>query len=148
MGVDLDQMQSLVGRVFPGGSYTVQHWENVLLHDVVELELAPGGSVHPIGLFHVPLAACGWTYAEIFEICHAESDEAVRAGEYTWELLGPLREDITYDVSGAFTGVERKHSRRGGVFDKVTFRLDLVERGTGILTARVTNSWLFLRSAA
>ena len=65
--------------------------------------------VHPVGLFHVPLAACGLTYPEIFALGHAESDEAVRAGEYTWELFEPLREGRTYDVGGEFTGVERKY---------------------------------------
>ena len=138
-------MQALVGERFPGGSYTVERWENVLLHDVVEYPVDPTGIVHPIGLFHVPLASCGWTYREIFEICGAESDEAVRAGEYTWELEAPMREGITYDIAGEFLDVERKQGRRGGVFDKVTFRLDLSEQATGVLVARVTNSWLFLR---
>jgi len=139
-------MEALVGKRFPGGSYTVERWENVLLHDVVEHPVDPTGIVHPIGLFHVPLAACGWSYREIFEICGAESDEAVRAGEYTWELTAPMRAGVTYDIAGEFVDVERKHGRRGGVFDKVTFRLDLSEQTTGALVARVTNSWLFLRS--
>jgi hypothetical protein len=148
MGVELDQMLSLVGRRFPGGTYTVQRWENVLMHDVVEMPPAAGGLVHPIGLFHVPLAACGWTYSQIFAECQAESDEAVRAGEYHWELIEPMVQDREYVVSGEFTDVERKTGRRGGVFDKVTFRLDLTDAETGHLVARVTNSWLFLRSAA
>ena len=87
-----DDVSALVGRRFPGGSYTVARWENVLLHDVVEADPAPGGLVHPIGLFHIPLAACGWTYDEIFRLCHAESAEAVRAGEYDWQIVEPLRE--------------------------------------------------------
>jgi hypothetical protein len=148
MGVSLDQMESLVGKKIPGGEYTVERWENVLLHDVVEFPPPPDGIVHPIGLFHVPLAACGWNYRQIFEVCGAESDEAVRAGEYTWELMSPMREGIAYRVDGQFTGVERKQGRRGGVFDKVTFRLEVVEQATGRQCARVTNSWLFLRSQA
>lgn len=145
MAIPVVQMEELVGTRFPGGEYAVERWENVLLHDVVEFPPGRGGIVHPIGLFHVPLAACGWDYRKIFEICHAESDEAVRAGEYTWELFAPLRERVTYDVTGAFTAVERKRGRRGGVFDKVTFELELVDRAEETLAARVTNSWLFLR---
>lgn len=141
-----EAMQSIVGTRFPGGTYTVARWENVLLHDVVEMEPSPDGLVHPIGLFHIPLAACGLTYAEIFERCHAESDEAVRAGEYTWEIVEPLREGRTYDVSGEFTAAERKRGR-SGEFDKVSFRLELTDRQHGGVAARVTNSWLFLRSA-
>jgi hypothetical protein len=126
-----DDVVGLVGRRFPGGSYTVAHWENVLLHDVVEHGPPAGDIVHPIGLFHIPLAACGWTYEEIFDLCRAESAEAVRAGEYDWQIVEPLRERVTYDVAGEFTDVERKTGRRGGVFDKVTFRLDLTDHETG-----------------
>jgi hypothetical protein len=145
--IAVEELQSLVGRRFPGGRYTVAHWENFLLHRAVEAEPAPDGVVHPVGLFHVPLAACGLTYPEIFALGRAESDEAVRAGEYTWELFEPLREGRTYTVGGEFTGVERKSGRRGGVFDKVSFVLELTDEESGTLTARVTNSWLFLRSA-
>ncbi len=113
MGVEFADMQAIVGTKFPGGSYNVEHWENVLLYDVVEFPADPTGMVHPIGLFHVPLAACGWTYGEIFEICRAESDEAVRAGEYTWELAAPMREGVDYDVEGEFLAVERKRGKRG-----------------------------------
>ena len=144
--VEFEEMQAIVGTPFPGGTYTVERWENVALHDVVEHPLDPTGIVHPIGLFHVPLAAAGWTYREIFEICRAESDEAVRAGEYTWVLAAPMREGVAYDVSGEFTEVERKRGKRASVFDKVTFRLGLVEHESGRLAAEVTNSWLFLRS--
>ena len=146
MGVSTEDMNALVGRRFPGGTYVVERWENVLLHDVVEAGEPLDGFVHPIGLFHVPLAACGWTYAEIFETCHAESDEAVRAGEYTWELVEPLREGVEYSISGEFVDVERKQGRCGGVFDAVTFRLDLTDASTRRLAASVTNTWLFLRS--
>jgi hypothetical protein len=148
MTVALDEMRSLVGRAFPGGSYTVERWENVMLHEVTAAVPSPGGLVHPIGLFHVPLAACGWRFADIFEICRAESDEAVRAGEYRWELHSPMREGVRYDVRGEFVDVERKQGRRGGVFDAVTFRLEVFDHESSMLAATVTNTWLFLRSDA
>ena len=142
----LEEVRALVGRRFPGGSYRISRWENVLLHDVVEFAPPDGGIVHPIGLFHVPLAGCGWTYDEIFALCQAESPEAVRAGEYDWTFHEPLREGHTYDVSGEFTDVERKRGRQVGVFDRVTFRLELTDRESGKVAATVSNSWLFLRS--
>jgi hypothetical protein len=104
-------MQSLVGRRFPGGSARVERWENFLLHEVVGMTLPPDRRVHPIGLFHVPLAACGWSYAEIFEICRAESDEAVRAGEYEWVLHGDVLEGVDFDITGEFISVDRKKGR-------------------------------------
>jgi len=111
-------MESLVGKKFPGGEYTFERWENVLLHDVVEFPPPPDGIVHPIGLFHVPLAACGWNYRQIFEVCGAESDEAVRAGEYTWELMSPMREGIAYRLDSISTTTS--WSERG-TFSGLTF---------------------------
>jgi len=144
--VTLEEMQSLVGRRFPGGSARVERWENFLLHEVVGMTLPPDRRVHPIGLFHVPLAACGWSYAEIFEICRAESDEAVRAGEYEWVLHGDVLEGVDFDITGEFISVDRKKGRSVGDFDRVTFRLDMAERASGEPIATVTNTWLFIRS--
>ena len=61
--------------------------------------------------------------------------------------VAPFAGCVRPTVGGEFTGVERKSGRRGGVFDKVSFVLELTDEESGTLTARVTNSWLFLRSA-
>ena len=114
-----------MGRGFPGGTYTIEHWENVLLCDVMGVAPAPDGSAHPAYLFHAPLAGAGVQIADIFEACQAESDEAVRAGEYHWELHRPLRVGATYRMSGGYESVARKQGRRGGLMDAVTFRIDL-----------------------
>ena len=79
------------------------------------------------------------------ELCHAESDEAVRAGEYRWILHQPLRVGVTYRMSGEFLGVERKQGRRGGLMDIVTHRIDLHDEA-GTLAAATIGSWIFLRS--
>ena len=146
--VSVEDMRALVGMRFPGGTARVERWENFLLHEVVGMRLPNDGRVHPIGLFHVPLAACGWTYAELFELCRAESDEAVRAGEYEWVLHGAVLEGVDFDIAGEFISVDRKKGRTAGTFDKVTFRLDMTEHASGEPVATVTNTWLFIRSGA
>lgn len=146
--VPIEKMRELIGRRFPGGTFTIERWENAMLHDVCELAPLPGGLAHPIYLFHAPLAGIGLTYSDIFALCHAESPEAVRAGEYEWELFEPLREEHSYRMEGGFVDVERKAGKRGGLMDVVTFSIDAVDSETGTTAARVTNSWIFLRSTA
>lgn len=141
----LQEMQGIVGRAFPGGTFTIEPWENVLLSDVMGVPPLPDGIAHPAYLFHAPLAGAGVRVGDIFELCHAESDEAVRAGEYHWEIHRPLLVGATYRMSGGYTGVERKHGRRGGLMDAVTFRID-VQDEAGELVASTLSTWLFLRS--
>ena len=47
-------------------------------------------------------------------------------------------------ISGGITGVVRKEGRKAGVFDIVTFRLELVGED-GALAAVSTNSFIFPR---
>lgn len=144
--VTLEQMRELVGRPFPGGTFTIERWENTLFTEVMECDPLPDDLAHPAYLFHAPLAGLGVTYGEIFEICHAESAEAIRAGEYRWVIHEPLRVGHTYRMSGAITGVERKAGRRAGKMDLVTFEIAVHEHQDDSPVATVVNTWIFLRS--
>jgi hypothetical protein len=144
--VTLEEMQGLVGRPFPGGTFTIEPWENVLLSDVMGVDPLPDGIAHPAYLFHAPLAGAGVRISDIFELCHAESEEAVRAGEYHWVINRPLRVGTTYRMSGGFVGVERKQGRRGGLMDVVTFEIDIRDED-GEAVASTVNTWIFLRSS-
>lgn len=145
MPVSEETMQGIVGWRFPGGTKTIEHWENYLLTDVMLSDQLPDGMCHPAFCFSAPMGGMGITMAEFFDVCHAESAEAVRAGEYVYEIHRPLREYVEYDVRGEILGVERKRGRRAGLFDNVTFQLQLVEPD-GEPAVTVTNSWIFLRS--
>jgi hypothetical protein len=147
IGVTIEQMRDVVGHRFPGGTFTIEPWENVLLSDVMGVEPLPDGIAHPAYLFHAPLAGVGVRVADIFELCRAESDEAVRAGEYRWDLHEPLRVGATYRMSGGFTGVDRKVGRRGGPMDVVSFEIDVHDEA-GTQVASTLSSWIFLRSSA
>jgi hypothetical protein len=146
--VPLDRMTRLVGHRFPGGTYTIAHWENFLVHDAVATAIDGSGLAHPAMLFHVPIAGVGVTIADVFALCEAESDEAVRAGAYVWEVIRPLREEVAYRMDGGIIAVERKEGRRGGMMDLVTFRIDVIDPERGEVDASVTNTWVFLRRGA
>ena len=140
-------MQALVGRRFPGGTFTIEHWENVLLSDATGSPPLPDGLVHPAWLFHGCIAAVGTTLRELFALFRAESDEAIRGGGYDWTIHTPLREDVPYTASGEVTGIERKVSRTLGAMDVTSFRIDLHDDAGG-LVASAASTWLVLRSDA
>ena len=141
--IPIEQMQELVGYRFPSGTYKIEHWENYLLTEATAGEHFSSAYAHPSFLFHAPLAAVGLSYQEIFDLCDAESADAVRAGEYDWEIFRTLEEGIQYQAQGQILSVERKTGKRAGVFDAVAFAIELSDT-TGV-AARVTNPWLFLR---
>ena len=145
MAVSIEEMQSIVGWRFPGGTKTIEHWENFLLTDVMGSDPLPADLAHPAFCFSAPMGGMGVTMAEFFAVCRAESHEAVRAGEYLYEIHRSLREDVPYEIRGEVLSVERKRGRRAGLFDNVTFRLEMVEPG-GDVAVTVTNSWLFMRT--
>lgn len=144
--IPVEHMQELVGYRFPPGSYKIEHWENYLLTEATAGEHYSSAYTHPSFLFHAPLAAVGLTYQEIFDLCSAESSDAVRAGEYDWEILRPLEEGVQYQAQGQILSVERKVGKQVGVFDAVVFAIELSD-STGIAT-RATNTWLFLRTGS
>jgi hypothetical protein len=140
------ELQALVGYRFPGGTVTIAHWENVLLSDVMGVEPLPGGLVHPAALFHVTTAGGGLSIGEIFALFRAESDEAVRGGEFHWVFHDQLREDTPYDATGEVVAIERKQSRKLGPMDAVTFRFELRDAASGSPVAEARPTWLFLRT--
>jgi hypothetical protein len=146
--VTLEEMRGLVAHQFPGGTFTIEPWEARLICDVMECDPLPDGLAHPAFLFHAPLAGLGLKYQEIFALCRAESAEAVRAGEYIWDVRRPLRVGVTYRMSGGIDGVERKRGRRAGLMDLVSFHIDMHDTADDTLCAAVSNSWVFLRSEA
>jgi hypothetical protein len=145
VSVTEEEMQTLVGRRFPGGTFTIEHWENVLLAEATGSPPLPDGLVHPAWLFHGCIGAAGTTLRELFALFRAESDEAIRGGGYDWTIHTPLREDVPYTASGEVTGIERKTSRSLGPMDVTSFRIDLHD-AAGALVASAASTWLVLRS--
>ena len=142
----LEEIQATVGHRFPGGTYTIEHWENFLVSHAVQSPPLEDGVAHPAFLFNAPLAGVGITIRDIFTLCQAESDEAVRAGEYRWVLHRPLQENRTYRMSGGIDDVQRKQGRRGGLMDVVSFTIEMRDAEDDGLVATVGNTWIFLRS--
>ena len=145
MPVTLAEMEALIGRQFPGGKVSVPRWQSFLLTDVMCFPQLDENMIHPAAAFNIPLDGMGMTYQELFDLCHAESPDAVRAGEYDFQFHDQLREETEYQVQGEIVDVRRKTGARSGTFDLVTFELRLSDPdGRATLTA--TNTWVFMRS--
>ena len=144
------EIEALVGHEFPGGTYTIAHWENFLLTECTGSEPLPDGLVHPAALFHAPILGAGTSIAGMFALGKAESDFSIGIESYDWEIMRPLREDVAYDVRGRVTEADRREGAlRGaprGVYDRIQFRFELREPD-GAPAAVSTITWTYRRSA-
>ena len=132
-----------LGFTFPGGKYTIAHWENFLLTDCTTSEQLPDNLVHPVALFHVPILGSGISIAKLFEVCGAEGPGTVGLDGYDWEYFQNLRIEVEYDVQGSIVHWENKVDSKGNAYDAMKFQIEL--RDGGELAARITNSWRFRR---
>lgn len=142
------EIVGLVGHRFPGGTRTVGHWENWLLTDCTRRLPMPGGLLHPVVLFHVPIEAVGTSIAELFELGQSDGRPgAVTLLGYDWEYLQPMFEDVEYRAEGGIVDVTRRVADSGEVlFDDVAYSIEMTA-SDATQVARVTNRWRFRRGA-
>jgi hypothetical protein len=138
-GTEVD-VGALVGHRFPGGRYTIAHWENWLLTDCTGAEQLGDGLVHPIALFHVPILGSGTSIAEIFALLGVAGPGSVGLLGYDWEYFGPLRENVEYRCEGGIIAAERQVTDTGLTFDEIAFGIELFDEADR-LAARITNRW-------
>ena len=135
----------LTGYRFPGGFYSVAHWENFLLTECTGAALLPDGLVHPVALFHIPIVGAGTSIAEMFALGQAESDLSIIIESYDWETYLALREETRYAVSGSITSAQRCKNEQGNVYDRIQFCFEL-HTPDNSLAARVTITWHYTRN--
>jgi hypothetical protein len=139
-------IRSLVGHEFPGGTYTIAHWENFLLTECTGAEPLPDGLAHPVALFHMPILGAGTSIAEMFALGQAASDYSIGIESYDWEIFRPLHEELAYQVRGRISAAERVQ-RGERVFDRIQFQFDLAEPDAAP-AARSTITWRYGRGGA
>ena len=141
-----DDIAALVGHQFPGGAYTIAHWENFLLTECTGADPLPDALAHPVALFHVPILGAGTSIAEMFALGQADSDFSIGIESYDWEIHEPLEEELTYQVSGRITSSERCQEGKR-LFDRIQFQFDLHDP-EGVHAARTTITWHYGRNRA
>lgn len=144
MAIAVEELEALIGKPFPGGEYTIEPYRHWLMQDAVGARPTRAGAASPMEAYYGALAGMGLSVAELFALVGATADDGPMFGEAGIDVRRPLQIGATYRVSGAITGVVRKEGRKAGVFDIVTFRLELVDEDGG-LAAVSTNSFIFPR---
>ncbi|MBI1250946.1 MAG: hypothetical protein GC189_05710 [Alphaproteobacteria bacterium] len=138
------EINAIVGHAFPGGVYRIDHWENFLLTGCTGADILPGGMVHPVVLFHMPILGCGTSIGEMFALGKAESDFSIGIESYDWEMFIPLREDVSYNIRGRVVSADRRKTPDGKPFDRIQFQFE-VAQPDGALAARTTITWHYRR---
>jgi hypothetical protein len=95
-------------------------------------------------VYYGALAGMGLSVDELFHLVGATADDGPMFGEAGIEANRPLLIGESFDVSGGITGVVRKEGRKAGVFDIVSFRLELRDE-RGEVAAVSSNSFIFPR---
>ncbi len=140
---NIEKIQALRGHEFPGGYYTIAHWENFLLTECTGSEPLPGDLAHPVALFHVPILGAGTSIAEMFDLGQAEGGVSIGIESYEWEFHQSLKEEVEYFVSGRIITAERLFENNR-TFDRLQFRFDLTLQNEPVATTTVT--WRYRRT--
>jgi hypothetical protein len=139
------EIRALVGHEFPGGDYTIAHWENFLLTECTGAQPLPDDLAHPVALFHMPILGAQTSIGEMFALGQAESDFSIGIESYDWEIHRPLREELTYKVTGRITEADRRQDS-ARTYDRIQFQFDLHDPD-GAHAARTTITWTYGRSS-
>jgi hypothetical protein len=142
--IPVEELEQLIGTSFPGGRYTIEPYRHWLMTDAVEQAPSSSGPASPMEVYFGAMAGLGLSLDELFALVGASAADGPMFGEAEIEQRLPLRIGETYDVRGGITGIVRKEGRRAGVFDIVTFRLELVD-AAGEVAGVCTNSFVFPR---
>ena len=144
MTITVEELTGLVGKPFPGGTYTIEPYRHWLMQDAVGGPATREGVASPMEVYYGALAGMGLSVDELFALVGATADDGPMFGEAGIDVRRPLRIGETYRVSGGITDIVRKEGRKAGVFDIVSFRLEL-EGADGELAAVSSNSFIFPR---
>lgn len=142
--MELQELEALVGRRFPGGTYHIEPYEHWLRADAMLSPELPAGVAHPMYVYFAALGAMGMSLDELFAMVEATADSGVMFGEAGIEQRRPLAVGASYPVDGEIVDVRRKSGKRAGTFDIVGFRLTL-RADDGDVVAVSTNSFVFPR---
>ena len=144
---DEAELRALVGHRFPGGRYTIEHWENFLLSDATGVAPLPDGLAHPAHLFHVAINGVGTSITELFALAGCEIGEPVSIDYYDWRVAQPLREDVPYVLQGGISDFERTAREGAPVCDSFVYAIELADEA-GRRVAEVSFRWHFWRVGA
>lgn len=137
----------LAGHKLPGATYTLPEYVTWLWHDAILVP--PDKEVgHPSLGYFIGMQGIGLSIMEMFDIMEATADSGVMFGENELDFNGTVTPGATYECEAEIIEVERKHGKRAGTFDKMTFVIRCHEPGNPEPVVTCTNTWVFPRAEA
>jgi len=133
----------LVGSPLPGGRQSVSPAEAWLGDDAMQARHPRTSQLQPIWVFILALRGMGVSIGELLEWAGSRVDDGVLFGELAIDELVPLLVDHEYDVTGAITSIVRKEGQKTGVFDILTFDLEVAR--DGVVHGRASSSFILPR---
>jgi len=136
--------ERLVGFRYPDGATVIRRHEVWLGHEAM---LVPGdadGQLAALWPLIAGLRGMGTSVADLCELARMGPDDSIMFGELEISQAVPLEVDTEYSIQGEIRDVVRRTGKRSGVFDVVTFELQVLTP-SGAPAATVTNSFVFVR---
>jgi hypothetical protein len=133
----------LRGVSLPGGHYTIEPDEA----NAVARLLRCSHAAHPIFSCVASLKSLGVSIGELCSMCEFELADGPLLGEFAVRFVSELQRGIRYQISVTITSIDRTHSARLGVLDRLRFQANFASPdGTVAVEARYL--WLLPRGGA
>lgn len=134
----------VAGTVLDGSNYTIGAEENRIICESSGVTPADDGAAHPIFALVATQIGMKYSVGELLALCEFDvADGPMMAGcEIVYQE--PLQVGETYAIRGRIESLVRKPSKRLGVMDLLTHRLELY-REDGSLAASTINTWVLPR---
>jgi hypothetical protein len=136
----------LSGHTFPGGTFVVEEYERWLAQDAMQAVAPAAPLLHPVWIVLGALRGMGVTTDELMELADARPTDGVLFGETELHQHQVLRAGANYRVRGGVKSIVRRTGKRAGVFDTLTFELELLDE-QGALAAVSSQTFIIRRAA-
>ena len=139
---DINQLAArLRGHRLPGGEYRISNTES---RQVARLSGFEAPQPHPVFSSVVTLKALGVTIDQLCTLCEFRLEDGPMLGEFTTRFLVPLQQDLRYTTEATIESIDRTHSARAGVLDRLRFAVRIC-LPNGAVAAEARYLWLLPR---
>lgn len=136
--------ERLVGFRFPDGATVIRSQEVWLGHEAMLATYDGTGDLHALWPLIVGMRGMGTSITELCDLARMGPNDSVMFGELEINQTASLVVDMPYSVQGHIRDVVRRTGKRSGIFDVVTFELQVLAPSNSV-AATVTNSFVFVR---
>jgi hypothetical protein len=140
--VSVPGLEHLPGTKLPEGSFTITESEQRRLAD--SLGSPSDGGAHPVWAYIATQRGIGISVADLCALADFDVNDGPMLGSVEMTYARPLEVGVEYRVTGEVVAIERKHGRKAGTFDVMTFRERLIGPD-GDEVATSTNTFILPR---